>query len=176
MYIILNILTVTISYIFTLKYQNSYPVFHFSVPASSILIIRYFQVLNNKRNNLIYFSYLLIVIAFIFDLALNGVWQNNFITTLTSNILFTIFSYRRLVLILKRNFEINMISIEAEFYILFALLILNATSFFFSILETEIRDDKGDFFGFSISFLLLINILFNIFLSIGIWKQNKDFS
>ncbi|MEN9303876.1 MAG: hypothetical protein RL264_2305 [Bacteroidota bacterium] len=169
----INLISVFISYYFTLRFSNSYPVFHLSVPINSVFMLRYFQLLEQNSRISFKLGYFSIALVFLIDLIYSGIWYNNIVTTLFTNVLFTFLSCKSLLFLLKSNNDFELVTFESKFYILISILILNSSSFFFSILETEIRNDTGDFFSFSISFLLVINILFNIFISIGLWKQNK---
>jgi hypothetical protein len=173
-YVFINAIGSLVAYFFHHFCSNSFPVYHFSVFLSAICLLSYFYSKDSKFFNFYLLGFITLCVTFFVDLFNpQGIWGNNFFTTVFSNVILTLFSLRSLYLLLSDEKQQLSELIEYKFYTSVAVLIINSSSFFFSILENQIRNSESKLFFYSIPFLLIFNILFNILLSIGLWKQAK---
>jgi len=173
-YILFNILSVYLSYVFIIYFSNSFPIFHFSVFLSSTVLIYYFKRSDIKYHFLYNLLFVFLIVSFMIDIFLfNGIWGNNFYTTIYSNICLTILSLRQLFVILGEEDNRSLFYFEWSFYIAISILILNSSSFFFSIFEDRIRSLENNLFLYTFPVFMCFIFIHNIFLSIGLWKKQK---
>lgn len=173
-YISLNLLSTITSYFFSLYFYNTYPVFHFAVFLTTISLIRYY-LSNDQRYRIVYQIGLFIqAILFLYEVfLLYGLWQNNFYSTVFSNVIMTLFSLRGLFVLFKSDNIVEIRFLESKFYIFTSILIFNSSSFFFSLLENQIRSAETSLFYVTVPLFLVLILIHNILLSIGLWKQAK---
>ena len=171
--ILTNVLGALLSYFFTFEYQNSYPVYHFSILLTSFFLVQFLKPFDQNFSSVYSICSSLIFLSFLLDLYLNGLWNNNFLTTISSNVILTVLALRNLYLLLNKEDNLTLESLESNFYIFISILVVNSASFFFSVLENQIRVSENELFLMTIPMLFVINILFNIILSIGLWKSSK---
>lgn len=173
-YIVLNVISTIVSLYFNIRFGNAYPVFHFSIFLTSLLLIRFYQN-NDPKYQKVYLLFMLILFLIFSSemLFLDGIWQNNFYSTIYVNVLMTFLSFRGLFILFNSNENNEIKILESKFYIYIAILIFNSSSFFFSILENQIRSAETYLFYITIPLFLILIIVHNILLSIGLWKQAK---
>lgn len=174
-YILINAFSAGLSYAFLVVFSNSYPVFHLSVFLSSVSLVWYYKNGDFKYS----ISYLVVIlffaILFISDVfVFKGLWQNNFVTTIFSNVCLTLLSLRHLYILLSESNIRDVFLLEEKFFIAISILIFNSSSFFFSLLENEIRSDENEFFLITFPLFAVFTILHNVLISIGLWKQAKE--
>lgn len=175
-YVSLNFISVILAFLFNLHYSNSYPIFHLSVLLTTIVLILYFK--KEDSNCPILYQLVLVLIIFssyidIFEL--NGLWSNNFISTLLSNFSLTIMSLRNLYVIFNNDLLTNLLHLESRFYIAISIFVFNSSSFFFSIFENQIRSVENDLFLITFPLFSVFTILHNILLTLGLWKLQKAY-
>jgi hypothetical protein len=175
LYIIINILSVSASYFFLIYFSNSFPIFHFSVLASTAVLFYYFKTRDLYYQSTYNFMIVLLITLFMFDLfLLDGICENNFYTTVFSNTCLTFFSLRQLFFLLNDDKNESLFFFESNFYIAISILILNSSSFFFSILESKIRALENKLFLFyTLPFFFVFILIHNVLLSVGLWKKLK---
>lgn len=172
-YIFISFLSVIFSYIFSVYFSNAYPVFHFTILLNCTSLLWYFKSQDISYGKVYIALIILLVLFSISDLNSNGLWKNNFQTSIFSNVCLTMVSLRYLYLVLNDNSVDDIFHFESRFYIAFSIFILNATSFFFSILENQIRSELSEVFLVTFPLYMLFNMLHNLFITLGIWKQTS---
>jgi hypothetical protein len=173
-YVKINILSVILSYIFLIYYSNSFPIFHFSVFLSTAVLIYYFKIKELIYQSVYNLLFVFLSVSFIIDIFLfNGIWGNNFYTTIYSNLCLTLLSLRQLFVILDEEDKRSLFTFEWSFYITVSILILNSSSFFFSIFEDRIRSLENNLFLYTFPIYMSFIFIHNFFLSIGLWKKQK---
>lgn len=173
LFIFISLFASILSFYFTFEYQNSYPVYHFSILLTSFFLVQFLKPFDKNFSSVYSICSSLIFLFFLLDLNLNGLWNNNFFTTISSNVILTVLAIRNLYLLLNKEDNLTLESLESNFYIFISILVVNSASFFFSVLENQIRVSENELFLMTIPMLFIINILFNIILSIGLWKSSK---
>lgn len=174
-YVLINLLSVLLSYIFLIYLSNSFPIFHLSVFLSTAMLIFYLKVGDPKYQWVYKLMFIYLCGFFIMDIfLLKGIWENNFYTTVFSNICLALLSLRQLFILLNEDENGNLFSFESSFYIAISILILNSSTFFFSVLESRIRAIENEIFMlYTFPLFMFFIIIHNCILSIGLWKKQK---
>ncbi len=173
-YVQMNIISVLLSYVFLICFSNSFPIFHFSVYLTTAVLIYYFKVRDLFYHRAYNLTFVFLTVSFIMDIFFfNGIWGNNFCTTIYSNTFLSLLSLPQLYYILHEEQKTSLFSFESSFYIAISILILNSSSFFFSIFEDRIRALENNLFLFTFPIFMFFILIHNIFLSIGLWKNQK---
>lgn len=170
-YVLINFISVIFSHIFSVYFSNAYPVFHFTILLNCTALLLYFARQDRSLKKIYYVLFVLLVLFSISDLISFGLWRNNLQTSIFSNVCLTIASLRNLYLILNDNSVWDIWLFESKFYVAISIFILNASSFFFSILENQIRSELSAVFLITFPLYMLFNLFHNLFISIGIWKE-----
>ncbi len=171
LYSILNLLSVSLSYLFLVLYNNSFPIFHISILLNSYTLIWYFSK-QDLRFQLFYKSlFLILIILFFYDILISGIWNNNFLTSLFSNVFLSLIALRNLQITLDYDLFEYKNRLETKFYISLAIFIINSTSFYFSILENQIRSELDELFLITFPLFMLFNIIHNFLIGLAFWKE-----
>ena len=175
LYSLINLLAVILSLLFLIYFSNSFPVFHFAIFLSTSVLFFYFYRLDKEFPVFYGLSFLVLLLSFVIEIIfVKGLWQNNILTTLVSNFSLTIISLRQLYIILKEEVIREISHLESIFYISISILVFNSSSFFFSILETQIRSEINELFLFTFPLFMFFTVLFNVLFSVGLWKRSNS--
>ncbi len=159
--IVLRFLSDVFCFVFRHEFHSVFPVFHVSVFLETLCYLFYFRELSGYKNK----QYLLILLMFTAVTCLEmgeGMWLNNYWSTLFSTLLITLFSLRLIL--------VSVESKKDQFAVLIPIFIFHTSMFTYTLFENIIREN-AHLFRFLQPIILILILFYNLSFSLFIFKN-----
>jgi hypothetical protein len=161
--IVLRFLSDVFCFVFRHEFHSVFPVFHVSVFLETLCYLFYFRELSGSKNK----QYLLVILMFMVVVGIDmgeGLWLNNYWSTLFSTLLIPLFSLRFLLVPVEPS--------KDQVSILIPMFIFHTSMFTYTLFENIIRENTQLFNSLQ-PFILVLILLYNLSLAYFIWKNRK---
>ena len=144
-------------------YGNVFPIFHFAVFLETIFSMYLLYKYNNLNKKVVNFFVACFIIVSIIEMYI-GIWENNYLSTLTASLILTIFTFFAIL-----NFDfLN----KSQLSIVISLFLFNLSTAVYVAFENKIRSDEY-FFNSLQPFILALILLLNISFTFSIWLKKN---
>lgn len=148
-------------FVFKYEFHSVFPVFHVSVFLETLCYLYYFRELTPVKNR----RYLIVVLMFTAIVIVEmwqGIWMNNYWSTLFSTLLITLFSLRLIL--------VSVESKKDQFAVLIPIFIFHTSMFTYTLFENIIREN-AHLFRFLQPIILILILFYNLSFSLFIFKN-----